>query len=161
MFAGCCCSSHAATTVAYHCFYDYLGGGGGGGGFIAPPLPCINNYLCISTRKGAGRWKHKNDNKKWQATVAAAHWDNLRTGRESKFKHFISRMRTGDRYNLRTGTVSERDTCQLCVFQCLFDVSPNLIPTTHFVKVLNSSPSTATYTHVHVCVSELGQHLFR
>ena len=28
-----------------------------------------------------------------------------------EFKYFISRMRTGGRYNLRTGTVSERDTC--------------------------------------------------
>ena len=42
--------------------------------------------------------------------MAAPHWDNPRTGREFKFKHVISRMRTGDRYNLRTGTVSERDT---------------------------------------------------
>ena len=30
---------------------------------IAPPLPCMNNHLYIYTRKGAGRWKHENNNK--------------------------------------------------------------------------------------------------
>ena len=34
--------------------------------FVFPsprPLPCINNYLYVYTRKGVGRWKHENNDK--------------------------------------------------------------------------------------------------
>ena len=86
--SGCKQHRHGLSgTVACHCFIII---------FVFPsprPLPCINNYSCfhrpapflvfiinlIYTRKGAGRWKHENDNK----TVASdcAEWAMLMWGR--------------------------------------------------------------------------------